>query len=390
MAYFNGKRIAFSPRMNITHRVAMNWEYVQHLVRTGQAPEIFPVGTEFPIYHSGVGGELVWEVIAHNHHKAADETLTNTMTLQMKYLYSTILGKRSRVQYDESEAFYYTPTKLAPGTYGFMITKAGGAVTAGSYTFTITQEIPAGGQLILENPSDARTLPEMTLYSVGGVGNMEAIERGIPIAQSNVYDKWLDSSDTGHFNNTRRFLSGSNNYAQSAIRQWLNSEDTNGFTWVPQTKFDRPPDLTSDDAPLEYGFAAGFRRDFLDVVQPAVVECCTPPDYFEVNSLDGTVFTPGMNYVLHDKFFLLSRSEVYSTSESKKCVEGTQIPYYKAMSSNAERIKRDVLGNASNSLLRTAAHNTSYNARAILYNTGALGSVKATYKAGVSAVCVIA
>ena len=79
---------------------------------------------------------------------------------------------------------------------------------------------------------------------------------------------------------------GSNNYAQSAARQWLNSDAAAGSVWTPTNKFDRAPSWATS----KVGFMKGLPADFLAAVQPAAIPCRTN-SVFEVNSLDGTEYT---------------------------------------------------------------------------------------------------
>ena len=62
---------------------------------------------------------------------------------------------------------------------------------------------------------------------------------------------------------------GSNNYAQSAARQWLNSDAAAGSVWTPTNKFDRAPFWATSKA----GFMKGLPADFLAAVQPAAIPC---------------------------------------------------------------------------------------------------------------------
>lgn len=137
-------------------------------------------------------------------------------------------------------------------------------------------------------------------------------------------------------NHMHRIIFGSNNYAQSAARQWLNSAAIAGSVWVPQTKFDRPPNFDT----TYNGFMHSLPNDFLEIVQTAVVPCRTNGVY-EIDSLDGTHFTINQTYTLEDKFFLLSRPEVYGSWDHANLKDGELLDYYDGLT-DEERKRYDV------------------------------------------------
>lgn len=89
---------------------------------------------------------------------------------------------------------------------------------------------------------------------------------------------------------------GSGNYAQSAIRQYINA-DGYGW-WQSQTSYDEAPSYVD-----EPGFLAGFPKEFVDMLIPIERICAT-----------NNVFEYGMNtisqYSVRDKMFLPSFTEL--------------------------------------------------------------------------------
>ena len=173
---------------------------------------------------------------------------------------------------------------------------------------------------------------------------------------------------------------GSNNYAQSAARQWLNSYAKLGSVWAPTNKFDRAPSWHTGSDTAYHGFMHGLGDDFLAAVQPVKLACRTN-SVFEVNSLDGTEFTTNQVYELEDKFFLLSRPEIWGTWDSATYKDGTQLEYYEGLT-QTELIKRDAAGSARASWLRSPIPSYAYGERTV----GADGRLR--YSSAIDAVAV--
>ena len=132
----------------------------------------------------------------------------------------------------------------------------------------------------------------------------------------------------------------------------------------------------------------GLPADFLAVVQPAVLACRTN-SLFEVESLDGTAFAINQLYSLKaDKFFLLSRPEIFGNWDSESYKDGTQLEYYNGLTAT-ERIKRDAAGTARHAWLRSPFPSTASGAR-IVYSSGEVSSNSAYDGDGVAPACIIA
>lgn len=105
---------------------------------------------------------------------------------------------------------------------------------------------------------------------------------------------------------------GSNNWVESGIRQWLNSNGKAGTWWTAKTEYD----VKSSYASSEAGFMAGFDEDFLSTVG-------------EVTKITArnTVTDGGGSDTTTEKFFLLSQTEVYGGLVNS-ISEGEAYPYY--------------------------------------------------------------
>ena len=129
---------------------------------------------------------------------------------------------------------------------------------------------------------------------------------------------------------------GSNNWLESGIRQWLNSDGNAGTWWEAKTDYDVKPSYASSTA----GFLKGLDAEFLSTVG-------------EVSKITArnTVTDGGDSDTSTEKFFLLSMTEVYG-GLNNNIAEGVAYPYY-----------------ADNSVLSSAG--TGDDANRIKYRNGA-------------------
>lgn len=365
---------------------ANSWAGRQSAVRLGLGPKLFPVGHEFTVHNSDYNYDMIWRVVAHDHHKSANKHLEHTMTLEMKNVLSNSSGTYVGVQFDAPEALYYVKDGLSAGTYSFSWTYAAGSVAAGTYQFAIAQNVPAGGQIVLVTNGSSNPITACKISTYASVGATVPIESDIGVTNgtggTSLGTVSGDSSTNENLNCGQRVLFGSNNYAQSAVEQWLNSPYAAGSVWTPKTVFDRPPAWAN----TLNGFIHSLPSDFMKAVQPAVIPCRTNP-VFEVDSLDGAEFDTNQFYELTSVFFLLSRPEVFGAYDSSGMIDGELLEYYDGLTAE-ERIHRDMAGTARNMYLR------SYFTNALGFRnidtSGSMGTGNALNTThGVAAACII-
>ena len=286
-----------------------SWNNVQTLVRDDFIDKTVNIADQFTMQKSE--NNLVWDVIGINHDTPSDKKHRNSLTLQLHNCFDTM------VQFDAPEAFYYCETGLSAGTYYFVIdsTYGGADNDYSSYQFTLTQAVPVGGQLTF--PWDFG-LKASTIE----VNSFSSATSTTPIEQVGVTEGTSGQglgtlTEAGDFSNNLnsigRVRRGSNNYKESAIRQWLNSNKTAGSVWKPQTKFDRPPEWVDT---LD-GFMYGMDADFLSVIGKT---------HISVLRSDNLGFDE-----IDDYFFLPAKSEVYMSGWKG---EGEPYPYYSDYSDN--------------------------------------------------------
>lgn len=282
-----------------------SWSDVQALVRKGLASKVFAVGDQLTCQRGST--TLVWDIIGFDIDTPADKQFTHSMTLQ---LHDCLPG----TQYDAPEALFYCETALAAGTYNFTLlagydTAYGGGKT---YQFTLTKEVPAGGQITFpwNWNTQASTTKVSTYKSRTDTAAIETV--GVTEGTGGTNLGTADGKTT-NMNHSHRIRYGSNNWVESAMRQYLNSDKAAGSVWTPQTKFDRPPSWNASTA----GFMNGLDADFLAVIGKTTKVTCR-----------NTVTDNGGSDTTKDKFFLLSRREVFAGNEVSNVTEGEPYPFY--------------------------------------------------------------
>ena len=350
------------------------WNDVRNAVRLGLGAQLFPPGYEFEVTCPNRNYTIPFVVRGHDTILAKNNKLTHAMILESKYVYGHNGAAYSAVQFDAPEALYYAEEGLTAGTYHFNWNESGG-LSVGDYQFTLASGVPPRGQITID--ANAQTV---TTYA--SVGAATPIESGVSLSQGTGGTD-LGTTGSGNLNHVLRILWGNNNYAQSAARQFINSTEAAGDVWAPVCAFDRPPSWVTS---LE-GFARQLDPEFLAVVETATVPCRTN-NVFETESLDGTQFETASTYTLYDKFFLLSRPEVFGDWDSTSIKDGVQLEYYVGLS-NAERIHRDKNGSARICFLRSPSPGGARNVR-YLTSGGDLDYSYAGNSLGVAPACIIA
>lgn len=279
-----------------------SWAEIQALVRAGLHKNVFSIGDQL-VCKKG-NDDLVWDIIGIDHDTPTDSQFTHSMTLQLHDCLP------SAMQFDAPEALYYAENGLDAGTYNFTIqnydTTYGGGKT---YQFELQNAVPAGGQLTFGWSYNTQAAnAKITSYNGEGT-QIEQV--GVTEGSDGTSLGTTDGTST-NLNHIHRVRFGSNNYTESAVRQFLNSDKAAGSVWESKTNFDRPPAWNANTA----GFMNGLDSDFLAVIGKSN----------KVTVLN-TVTDGGGSVTLDDKFFLLSKSEVYGGLENN-INEGNPYPYY--------------------------------------------------------------
>lgn len=192
------------------------------------------------------------------------------------------------MQFEPLQALMYCEDGLAAGSYTF---KQGNA----RCYFTLTQAIPAGGQLRATN-SEYQTYESQSATA--------QIESGT--VSTDVIDGATDLGQTGsgNLNHHSRVNLGSNNFGESGILQWLNSDSPANTPMPRLTKFSRPYVLS------KAGFKAGLDADFLACIADTTWKC-SANNIYECPASLGGIAQKGSPYTVTAKFALASEIEVF-------------------------------------------------------------------------------
>ena len=306
--------------------------------------------------------EILWDVVEHK---------TVNGSPRMVLLMHNCWYNRP---FDAIEALYYAEEGLAAGTYHFTIQNYdatyGGNKT---YQFTLTEAVPAGGHILLDWPYNQQLLGRSVKTYASKTATTQ-IEAAVLSEGTGGTDLGTTDGTSENLNHIHRARYGSNNYKESAIRQWLNSGAAAGGWWNSQTKFD----LKSSYAG-EAGFLHGMDSDFLNAVQESTVKCGTN------NTWELPGWTKNEAYTVQEKFYLPSRPEVGLGDESMD--QGSVWSYYSS-AENDDRIKRDFGSTARSWWLRSPLPSYAFSVRYV-YSSGALYSNYAYYGCSAAAACEI-
>ena len=336
---------------------ASSWSDFRDLVRSGDAPELYPVGTK--LYENwGDDTSNAWVIVDYpNDSRYIDPDLltqgyTNRVVLMEEKLNVAHIG-------DNSEAWLYVETALSTGVYRFTIPDYDAAYGGNkTYIFTSTADVPIGGQLTLtwafkSNPSAVQGYSSQT--SETALFNASISEWDGTTACTDLGTIKLRTTDAdsayGKLNYIGRARYSSNNYYQSGIRQWLNANTASNW-WTPSNIFDRPYSDRNTAGRLNT-----LNEDLKSVLAMPSINC-NANNRFEYPSLDGTTFSLGSIYVIRDKLFLASQTEMNFLNYP---VIDSTFSYY-VNAENADRIKyRKDNGNASTWWLRSPDPNSPMN-----------------------------
>ena len=348
-----------------SHVDISTWGGIQKAVRAGIAPDVLPIGTVLSTTHDHYG-TIYWNVVAHDYFKSVHNENAHTMTL----LCQSSLGN---IQFDEREAFYYAEDTLPAGTYNFTLDTTYSNWTAGTYQFTLTKPVPKGGVLVIWGYSTTplSQLPILSyeandITSITETTSITLGKGGVSLGTFGV-----------ELNHTQRVSTGSNNYKESAIRQFLNSAANSMYWWIPLTKFDRPPNNRSP-----FGFAHGFDNEFLSCVGTVTVPCAANSRY---ESPDSTV-TAGEKYTVADRFYLASQAELGGIKDDVAPDDSLVFPYFKD-ATNADRIK--YTDGAVTSWWTRSANRWSPNISHAITSVGVADHATVSFEIGLVPACTI-
>lgn len=302
-----------------------SWGQIQELVKRGLAQQYFKIGDQIEIdwTKGDTVHKLPFDVVSF------DPVLKEGTSDPVPGLWLESHYAMDGVQFDASEAIYVTDVALPAGTYNFTIGTNWGThcVADKVYQFTTTQEIPAGGQIMVGRNNEWYTwgAPDQApanwrVHTFASNADTTPLESNLTLTEGSggtalgSLASTVKYSESG-INNLQRAGYGYNRWSMSAMRQYLNSADAKGGWWTPKNPFDRAPQqLASLD-----GFMSGFDAEFLKALGKVKVTTA-------LNTISDTDI--GASEDTYDTFFLASLEQEYIVPQAAG-VEGAYWPYWK-------------------------------------------------------------
>lgn len=293
----------------------MDYNGIKAVVAAGNAPAVFPVGTQLVNTYTGKDGKTYdcpWDVVQPDD-IAEGETGTTApaMVLQMHY------ASLEDIQFSAYQAFFVVPEAgLVAGAYNVkMGLDWGSNVKTGTvYQFTLTKNAPAGARLTgFYNAPDVAPA-NWKVYVYKDRMKSELLETcNVTAGDAGTNLGTFLAKPNGNLNGLHPVGYGDNRWWKSAYRQYLNSDAPAKEWWAPQDEWDMKPDQ-ADTVP---GFLAGFSDDFKAALTRV-----------KVVTYGNTVTDDGSAVVTYDKIFLPSLQEIYCSPQVSG--EGTGYwPYWK-------------------------------------------------------------
>nr|DAD86807.1 MAG TPA: hypothetical protein [Siphoviridae sp. ct91l7] len=266
------------------------------------------------------------------------------------------------MQFELPQALMYCEDGLAAGSYTFKWNSV-------QCYFTLTQAIPAGGQLrATDSEYQTYASQSATAQIESGTVSTDVIDGATNLGQTG----------TGNLNHHDRVNYGSNNFGESGILQWLNSNSPANTPMPRLTKFSRPY------VPTKAGFKAGLDADFLVCIQDTVWEC-NANDKYECPAFLGGVAQKGTPYTVTAKFALASEIEAFG--EYGGVQDGSTVWDLYVGAEATDRIKY-YNNTAQRWWLRSPFWNNAFYARDVS-TSGAGGSNLTNRSVGVAVACKI-
>jgi hypothetical protein len=290
--------------------VPKSWNHVQFLVKHGLHKDVFHIGDELVCKRGNE--DIIWQVIGMDSDEPADPQYKHSMTLCMKNLLSEMLP------FSAQQALFYFPDGLSAGTYYFTITEhlwVPSDVNK-SFYFTLINDIPIKGQIVIQDGISI-SCENKTLKTYSSSASTTEIET----AKIALWNNSIEATFLGNVNNSlqininslHRALGGNNNWKESHIRQWINGGEKATLVYKPQTIFDRPPSWNNTNT----GFLKNIDIDFLKIIKST-----------ELKTARNRVTDNGGFDITKDRFFYLSKPQVYGNATVTGVDEGSVYPYF--------------------------------------------------------------
>lgn len=337
-------------------------------------PRKYPVGAQITV-GAYDGKDLVWDVVDYG--TKVDPSTGAARPCVTLLLHNLIPSH----EFDTKEKFYYVdesvfPSGMPAGTYHFTCQGRTSPKTADNgvdFQFTLQYGISVGGYIMLDTSVSSNLNGSYLRVRATATAGYDRERAQITVGSEGTY---LGTSDgnTPFMNQIMRAMGGSNMYAESNVRQWLNATGGPNAWWQANDLFDQPPAY-----PQFAGFLHDMDSDFVEAVAVTNVSCRANSAYVRPG------YTTNSVYTVADKFFLPSRDEMGLGADG--VAEGTVWAMYDGTDAASLR-RKDTNQNQCNWLLRSPYPSTVASIRYV--NTrGVISNAESFYQFAVSPACVL-
>ena len=291
----------------------LKYEQIQFIASQGRASRYFNVGDQITTnWTDGTQYEDPFDIVQREctSELESGETVSGMMIQQH---YANVRG----CPFDPQEALYDADEELPAGTYHFTV--AGDTWLSSEngkvIQFTLTQPIPAGGQLVYANTEGYnKEIAGQNICTYASPTSFTAIET-VALSEGSEGTDLGRTDGKGNLNHHQRAFRGCGRWKTSMLRQYLNSAKPAGEWWTKQDKWDRASSFINSCA----GYLAGFDADFLAIIKPV-----------KVQTARDTVVYDGSTDVTYDMFFPISLEQLNAAPQISG-VEGSALDYWKAV-----------------------------------------------------------
>ena len=392
---------------NIFQPAPIGWADVQSLVRAGKAADYFSVGDVLTTAHSTYG-TISWQIVGFDQMTPTDTTKTHSMTLLSLKSLATMAVDGAEKAYALTADTVFAPKdtlavhvkgaeavtkfdivdKTATGTARMWYARSGAYKiiystdnsrwelwSMNSATHATSGASPQDYQETADAEPIGGTWHASTTVAAGkayytkdgDVYTEATVTAGDAVTAETYYEMNPTGTEGG------RVQYGYNNYKESAIRQWLNTDGNANEWWHAQNIWDNAP---------HYANQAGFLKGFTDAAFLAAVG----PVNLKV-ARNTVCDCGGYDEFTNDKFFLPSQTEIFG-SNTNNVAEGVRMTFYVG-SGNGDRIKYNASNSAVLWRLRSPYPGNSHNVYYV-NTSGSLNIISANYTGtGLAPACVI-
>lgn len=287
------------------------------LIRSGELSEVMDYGDQIAMAWADGTTEYSPEMNFCHLETAELEDGEQIPVADFEWEYTLPFG----TQFDAPEAIYYFDGTEGAGTYyiGIGANYGNGWSTSKHIQFTLAEAPAAGDQLVIDcganNANDPTASRTWNVYAKGSTTSKQSGQTSNGTSGTNLGTTSTNAQATnGRINAIARVVYGYNRWAQSGLRQYLNSTAAAGAWWTAQNDWDRPCDYAASRA----GFLSGYDASIVAHFRPTKV--VTVACDADSNVQDTT----------YDRVFLASLEQTYITPQFSG-IEGAYWEYYKRL-----------------------------------------------------------